>query len=184
MLFMNSVFRRCKFVCKMKISNASVTIFTAFQLCRYATKQIFKDKKGRLTQAVMMFTRERPNILIKIIAFSRSQRGQFILFSVVFSPHPRSHHGSVWLLPVISLLLTNTVSLVRACLSIWLERFRGSQKEDERVPLSIKSSLIQIKFCFIANVCWIARAWMNEPFIWFSKRWIPQCYNRLWSTRD
>jgi hypothetical protein len=33
---------------------------------------------------------------------------------------------------VISLLLTNTVSPVSACLSIWLEMFSGSQKEDER----------------------------------------------------
>jgi hypothetical protein len=31
---------------------------------------------------------------------------------------PTSHHGSVWLLPVISIFLTNTGSLVRACLSI------------------------------------------------------------------
>jgi hypothetical protein len=45
------------------------------------------------------------------------------------------------LLPVISLPLKNTVLPVRACLSIWLERFRGSQKEDERGPLSIQSSL-------------------------------------------
>jgi hypothetical protein len=37
-----------------------------------------------------------------------------------------------WLLPVISLLLTNTVLPVRACQSIWLERFHGSEKEDER----------------------------------------------------
>ncbi len=29
-------------------------------------------------------------------------------------------------------ILTNTVSPIRACLSIWLERLRGSQKEDER----------------------------------------------------
>jgi hypothetical protein len=47
-----------------------------------------------------------------------SQRGQYILFSVVFTPPPLSHHGSIWLLPVISLLLTNTVFPVRACLSI------------------------------------------------------------------
>jgi hypothetical protein len=42
-----------------------------------------------------------------------SQWAQCILFSVVFTPSPPSHHGSVWLLPVISLLLTNTVSPVR-----------------------------------------------------------------------
>ncbi len=40
-------------------------------------------------------------------------------------------------------LLTNTVSPVRACLSIWSERFRGNQMEDERGPLGIQSSLLQ-----------------------------------------
>ncbi len=44
---------------------------------------------------------------------------------------PPAIHGSVWVLPVISLILTNTVWPVRACLSIWWERFRGTQKEDE-----------------------------------------------------
>ncbi len=39
--------------------------------------------------------------------------GQAILFSVVFTPPPSpSHYNSVWLLPVISLLLTNTASPV------------------------------------------------------------------------
>ncbi len=71
-----------------------------------------------------------------------TQRGQFILFSVVFTPSPPGHHGSVWLLPVISLLLANTVSPVRACLIIWWERFCGTQKEDDRGPLSIQSSLL------------------------------------------
>ncbi len=33
--------------------------------------------------------------------------------------------GSIWVLHVISLLLTNIVSLVQACLSIWRERFLG-----------------------------------------------------------
>ncbi len=54
-------------------------------------------------------------------------RGQFILFSVVFTPSPPSRQGSVWVLPDISLLLTRTISWVRACLSIWSERFRGSR---------------------------------------------------------
>jgi hypothetical protein len=43
--------------------------------------------------------------------------------------------------PVISLLLTNTVSPVRACLIILWERFRGTQKEDDSGPLGIQSSL-------------------------------------------
>ncbi len=38
--------------------------------------------------------------------------------------------------------LTNTVSPLRACLSIWWERFRDSQKEYDRGPLSIQSSLL------------------------------------------
>ncbi len=59
-----------------------------------------------------------------------------------FSP---SHHGSVWFLPVISLLLTNNVTLVRAWLSIWLERFRGSPKRSRLWPLSIQSSLQIVK---------------------------------------
>jgi hypothetical protein len=50
---------------------------------------------------------------------------------------PPSITREVWVLPVISL----PVSWVWACLSIWWERFRGTQKEDEYGPLSIKSSL-------------------------------------------
>ncbi len=52
-----------------------------------------------------------------------------ILFSVVFTPSPCSHHGSVWFLPVSSLLLTNTLSPVRARLSIWWEKFVGPKKK-------------------------------------------------------
>ncbi len=47
----------------------------------------------------------------------------------------------LYLLSVIPLLLSNTVSPVRICQSIWLERFRGTQKEDDRRPLNIQSSL-------------------------------------------
>jgi hypothetical protein len=51
--------------------------------------------------------------------------------------------------PVISLLLTSTVLPVRACLSIWLERFRVSQKWDDRGPLRIfNSSLFDLKSFF------------------------------------
>ncbi len=55
-----------------------------------------------------------------------------------------SHQGSVWLLPNISLLITNTVSPLLACLSIWLERFHGNQKEDECGPLCINSSMVKL----------------------------------------
>ena len=68
------------------------------------------------------------------------QLGQCILFSVDFTPSPppatTADFGSY-----LSLLWTNTASLVRACLIIWWERFRGSQKEDDCGSLSIQSSL-------------------------------------------
>jgi hypothetical protein len=38
------------------------------------------------------------------------RRGNVFLFSVVFTPPLPCHHGGVWLLSAISLLLTNTVS--------------------------------------------------------------------------
>ncbi len=70
-----------------------------------------------------------------------NQQDQCILFSVVFTRNPSSQHGSVWLLPVISLLLTNTVSPVWVRLTTWWERFPGTQKEDEcGGPLGIQSS--------------------------------------------
>ncbi len=69
---------------------------------------------------------------------------QCFLFSVVFIPSSPGHHVSVWVLPVISLLLTNNVLPVRACLIISWERFRRTQKEDERGPLRIQSSLVHI----------------------------------------
>jgi hypothetical protein len=42
-----------------------------------------------------------------------TQWDQCILFSVVFTHSPPGYHGSVWVVPFISLLLTNTVSPVR-----------------------------------------------------------------------
>ncbi len=57
-------------------------------------------------------------------------------------PSPPNRHCSVWLLPVISLLLTNTIPPERACLSIWLERFRRSQKEKKR-PCIFNSSMVR-----------------------------------------
>jgi hypothetical protein len=48
---------------------------------------------------------------------SSCQRGQRIMFSVVFTPPPPCHHGIVWVIPVISLFLANTVSPVQACLT-------------------------------------------------------------------
>jgi hypothetical protein len=65
----------------------------------------------------------------------------YFIFCCLYPSPPPRHHGSVWVLPVISLLLANTVSPVRACLIIWWERFRGTQKADDRGPLSIPSSL-------------------------------------------
>ncbi len=51
------------------------------------------------------------------------------------------HHGSFWDLPVITLLLTKTVSPVRPCLTIWWERFRGTQKMQTIVGLLVFNPL-------------------------------------------
>ncbi len=67
------------------------------------------------------------------------------MYFIFLSSLPLLHHDSVWILPVISLLLANTVSPVRACLIIWWERFCGTLKEDDRGPLSIQSSLVNNK---------------------------------------
>jgi hypothetical protein len=60
----------------------------------------------------------------------------FVFCRLYPSSSPRLH-DSVWLLPAIFLLLSNTISAVQACLSIKLERFCGSQKEDERIQSSL-----------------------------------------------
>jgi hypothetical protein len=67
----------------------------------------------------------------------------YFIFCRLYPFSPYSHHGSVCFLPVVSLLLANTVPPVRACLIIWWERFRGTQKADDRGPPSIRSSLCQ-----------------------------------------
>ncbi len=65
--------------------------------------------------------------------------GQWIFFSVVFTPSP-PQPPRLYLAPTCH-LLTNTVSPVWACLIIWRERFRETQKEDDRMPLFIHYSL-------------------------------------------
>ncbi len=57
---------------------------------------------------------------------------------------------------------SNSVSPVRACLSIWLEKFRGIPKEDDRGPLSIQSSL-----GVGGGGEWYGRM-VSEPDTWFS----------------
>ncbi len=78
-------------------------------------------------------------VLPKTLGFECFSTLTFILrsflFYVVFTPSPPSHHGSVWVLPVISLFLTSTVLPVQACLTKWWERFRGTQKGEECWPL-------------------------------------------------
>ncbi len=81
--------------------------------------------------AIFLFVHDRP-VPGRPVLYSSSILCGPLLFSVVFSPPFPSHRGSVWLLPVISLLLTKTVSLVRACLSIWCGRGfvgRGTKKQ-------------------------------------------------------
>ncbi len=71
--------------------------------------------------------------------------GQCILFSIVFIP------------PTIFLLLT-LLTQYHGCgvayPSIWLERFRGNQKEDERGPNNTNSSMIKTKRFFF-NFPWL-----------------------------
>ncbi len=61
------------------------------------------------------------------------------MFSVVFISSPYSHLGSAWVLPKISLLLTNTVLPVRACkknkesLSLVTDKFHN----DQCIPLML-----------------------------------------------
>ncbi len=63
-----------------------------------------------------------------------------------FSPQPpRQCLGPI---PVISLLLNNTISSVLACLIIWRERFHGTQKEDNRGPPSFRFQS-SLNFCNI-----------------------------------
>ncbi len=56
-----------------------------------------------------------------------------LLISVVFTPSPPSHRGSIWLLPVISLLLINIESQVRR------RGFVGPEKKTSVVLLVFNS---------------------------------------------
>jgi hypothetical protein len=68
-------------------------------------------------------------------------RGQCKLFSVVFTRSPTSHHGCVWVLPVISLLLTIAgAGLPIHIIGIIGDVFVGPKNEDDCGPLSIQSS--------------------------------------------
>jgi hypothetical protein len=75
-----------------------------------------------------------------------------------------SHHASVWVLPVISLLLTDTMSPVRGLVYPydWRGFVRGTQKEDECVLLSIQSSL---HGCTTETLYWFtATGQLNTPY--------------------
>ncbi len=81
----------------------------------------------------------------------------YFVFSVVFTlPSPATSYLST---------LTNTVSRVRACLSIWFERFRGNHK-DERGSSSINSfpSL---------------REWRGLKY--FKREFVPKCFEMCYS---
>ncbi len=80
-----------------------------------------------------------------------------------FNPSSPSHYGSVWLLPVISLLLIKTVSPARACLSIWLGRFRESQKKDYRGLLSISFLDVPWPRLYLRGWAWAWWFWPHPP---------------------
>ncbi len=107
-------------------------------------KSVFTSKCITLIHVIVQFVVHKsligciPQSWLKMaenLAETWQQRGQSIFF------HPPSHKVRFLVLPVFSLLLSNIVSPVRACLIIWWERFRGTQKEDDRGPLGIQSSV-------------------------------------------
>ncbi len=92
-----------------------------------------------------------------------------MLFFVVFTPSPPRPPGSEWLLAVIVLRLTNSVSRVQASLSKWSERFRRNQKEDERWPFGINSSMplpndLITTVCTLRNV--LILPWKTLKGVW------------------
>ncbi len=70
----------------------------------------------------------------KIKAYIEAMGPIYFVFCRLYPSSPQPPRQFVWILPVISLLLTNNVSTVRACpslwacLFIWLERFLGEPK--------------------------------------------------------
>ncbi len=99
---------------------------------------------GRLGQHCIdkAFSQNVSNFTVLLII--PDQRGQCMLFSVVFTPSPPTT-TAVFGSYLSALLLINTVPQARACLFIRWEMFRGTKNEDDRGPLSIQSSLAQIK---------------------------------------
>ena len=65
------------------------------------------------TEAITLATADGQ--IVRVISKEQYDRWGFLSSLPLF---PLSHHGSIWLLPVISLLLTNTVSPVRSFLSL------------------------------------------------------------------
>ncbi len=72
--------------------------------------------------------------------------GPNVFFSVVFTP-PFPSTTAVCLAPVYVISPLNTVSPVRACLSIWSARFRESHTKDEPVGLLVYYSFVWPPFC-------------------------------------
>ncbi len=68
----------------------------------------------------------------------------YFVFCRLYPFSPPSQFLGPWHL----VLLINTVSTIRACLSLWWERFRWTQKEDNHGPLSIQSSRTKEPFSF------------------------------------
>ncbi len=69
------------------------------------------------------------------------------LVSVVFTPATPSHHGSFGSYLPSRYSWPTLYACAGSPKHIWLERFRGIQKEDGCEPLSIQSSLGESEFC-------------------------------------
>ncbi len=114
---------------------------------RFQTLQLVDD-----TFLLQADSRTSSNIYIGPKCNPFLQRGRCVLFSAVFTPSPPSHHGSVWVLPVISLLLTNTISPVRTCLSMIGEVSQDPKRAWAGIFYSIQSSLVFSIWGFTRNV--------------------------------
>ncbi len=141
----------------LRLHHRTILINTCL-LCRISFTNLLSWKRHENSH-------DQENLKVKIICLEnmQNQRGQCILFAVVLSP-PSPPPQSPWK----CLGHLQSPSRVRACLSIWLERFLGNQKTDE--PLRINSSMPRIHEWYLLLV--LSNRWFYAPTVFFSLLWI------------
>ncbi len=113
--------------------------------CGWRWTEGWKDGKGWRTAAAVRETLPAPPVLFPVqqlkyvYLYQRFFSTMHFVFCHLYPFFPQPTRQCLG--PDISLLINSTVSPVRACLIVWWERFRGTQKEDDRGPHSIQSSL-------------------------------------------